>query len=108
VEAKLTCRTLARGGYTVRVASNGSEGLHMARSERPSLVLSDINMPVMNGYQLCRTFKLDDDLWNIPIILLTVLSEPEDIIEAINCGADAYIIKPYAVDKLFDRIHSLL
>lgn len=108
VEAELTRRTLARAGYEVCVAHDGEQGLKNARAQRPTLVLSDINMPVMNGYQLCSAFKFDDDLWDIPIILLTVLSEPEDIIKAINSGADAYIIKPFAVDKLLERIDSLL
>ncbi len=108
VEAELLRRTLTRAGYAVSVARDGEEGLQAARANRPDLVMSDINMPVMNGYQLCRAIKFDDELWNIPLVLLTVLSEPEDIIEAINCGADAYVIKPFAETKLLDRIRSLL
>ena len=108
MEAELLRRTLARAGYAVSVAHNGEEGLQAARARRPALVMSDINMPVMNGYQLCRAIKYDDELWNIPLILLTVLSQPEDIIEAINSGADAYIIKPFAEAILLERIRSLL
>ena len=108
VEAELLRRSLARAGYAVSVAHNGEEGLQAARAHRPALVMSDINMPVMDGYQLCRAIKYDDDLWNIPMILLTVLSEPEDIIKAINCGADAYVTKPYSETALLNRIHSLL
>jgi len=80
VEAELLRRVLARAGYTVNVARNGEEGLQAARAHRPDLVMSDINMPVMNGYQLCRAVKYDDELWNIPLMLLTALSEAEDII----------------------------
>jgi PAS domain S-box-containing protein len=108
VEAELLRRTLAKAGYAVSIAHNGEEGLQAAHANRPALVLSDINMPVMNGFQLCRDLKYDDELWNIPLILLTVLSEPKDIIEAINYGADAYIIKPYSEATLLDRIRSLL
>lgn len=108
VEAEVLRRLLAKEGYAVSVAQNGEEGLHMARGSRPALVLSDINMPVMNGFQLCGAIKYDDDLWNVPVILLTVLSEPEDITEAINCGADAYIVKPFAEVNLLNRIRSLL
>lgn len=108
VEAELLRRTLTRAGYAVSVARDGEEGLQAARARRPVLVMSDVNMPVMDGFRLCRTIKYDDDLWNIPLILLTVLSEPEDIIEAINSGADAYIIKPFAEANLLDRIRSLL
>jgi PAS domain S-box-containing protein len=108
VEAELLRRTLTRAGFTVSVALNGEEGLQAAHYRRPALVMSDINMPLMNGYQLCRTLKYDQKLWNVPLMLLTVLSEPEDIIEAINAGADAYIIKPFAEETLLDRISSLL
>ena len=108
VEAEVLRRTLDKAGYAVRIAHNGDEGLQAIRAYRPALVMSDINMPVMNGFQLCRAIKYDEDLWNIPLILLTVLSEPKDIIEAINCGADAYIIKPFAEVALLNRIHSLL
>jgi len=108
VEAELLRRCLGRAGYRVTVAKNGEEGLRAARSQRPALVLSDINMPVMNGYELCREIKYDEALWNIPVILLTSLSEPEDIIQAINSGADSYIIKPFIQDSLLERVHSLL
>ncbi|TAN51996.1 MAG: PAS domain S-box protein, partial [Rhodospirillales bacterium] len=108
VEAEILRRTLSRSNFTVTVARNGEEGLQAARKRRPDLVMSDINMPVMNGYELCRSIKYDDELWNVPLVLLTVLSEPEDIIEAINSGADAYIIKPFSEANLLVRIRSLL
>ena len=108
VEAELLRRILVRAGYAVSVAQNGEEGLQAARAHRPALILSDINMPVLNGFGLCRAIKYDDALWSIPLILLTVLSEPEDIIEAINSGADAYITKPFAEVNLLDRIRFLL
>jgi response regulator RpfG family c-di-GMP phosphodiesterase len=72
------------------------------------LVVSDINMPVMNGYELCRTLKYDDVLWNIPVILLTSLSEPENIIQAINAGTDSYITKPFVEANLLECVRSLL
>ncbi|MEJ2618694.1 MAG: response regulator [Candidatus Thiodiazotropha sp.] len=108
VEAEILRRTIAGVGYTVSMADNGKEGLQAVRARRPALVLSDINMPVMDGFQLCRALKYDDELWNIPLILLTVLSEPTDIIEAINSGADAYIVKPFVETTLLNRIRSLL
>ena len=108
VEAELLRRTLAGAGYAVNVTHNGAEGLRAAREQRPALVMSDINMPEMDGYELCRTIKYDKELWNVPLILLTVLSEPEDIITAINCGADAYIVKPFSEKNMLARISSLL
>ncbi len=108
LEAELLRRILVRAGYTVSVARNGEEGLQAAHAHRPALIMSDINMPLMDGYHLCHAIKYDAELWNIPLILLTVLSEPKDIIEAINSGADAYIVKPFAEANLLERIRSLL
>lgn len=108
VEAEVLRRTLVKEGYRVIVAHDGEEGLRAAHTQQPALILSDINMPLMSGYQLCTTVKYDDALWHIPVMLLTVLSEPKDIIEAINCGADAYIVKPFSGPNLLGRIRSLL
>ncbi len=106
--AELLNVILSKAGYAVNLAKNGAEGLQSIRSHPPALIISDIIMPVMNGYELCRTLKHDDELWTIPLILLTTLSEPEDIIEAINSGADAYFIKPFVEASLLDSIHCLL
>lgn len=108
VEAEILRRSLDRAGYRVIVAKNGEDGLKAAREHRPDLVVSDIQMPMMDGYRMCREIKFDDTLWNVPVILLTVLSEPEDIMQAINCGADSYIIKPFVESSLLERINALL
>jgi len=108
MEAELLRRSLVKAGYRVVLAQNGEEGLQALREHLPALVMSDIQMPLMNGYQLCREIKHDDTLWNIPVILLTALSEPEDIIEAVKAGADSYITKPFVEEVLLENIHSLL
>ena len=108
VEAELLRRSLAKAGYRVTLAHNGEAGLQALRERPRALVMSDIQMPLMNGYQLCREIKHDDVLWNIPVILLTALSEPEDIIEAIKAGADSYITKPFVEDIMLEHIRSLL
>lgn len=108
VEAELLRRCLDRAGYRIVVTKNGMEGLQAARARRPALVVSDIQMPLMNGYELCHAIKYDEELWNVPVILLTILSEPEDIMKAINSGADSYIIKPFVEAGLLERIRSLL
>lgn len=108
VEAEILRRILVRAGYRVTVAKNGEEGLQAARARRPALVVSDIRMPLMNGYELCHEIKYDEVLWNVPVILLTILFEPEDIMQAINSGADSYIIKPFIEASLLERIRSLL
>jgi signal transduction histidine kinase/CheY-like chemotaxis protein len=108
VEAEILRRVLVRAGYRVTLAMNGKEALQALRERTRALVMSDIQMPLMNGYQLCREIKQDDKLQNIPVILLTALSEPEDIIEAIKAGADSYITKPFVEDILLEHIRSLL
>ncbi len=108
VEAEMMRRILVKAGYRVTLAQNGVEGLQALREHPCALVMSDIQMPLMNGYQLCREIKHDDTLRNIPVILLTALSEPEDIIEAIKVGADSYINKPFVEDITLEHIRSLL
>lgn len=106
--SELLRRTLTTAGYTISIAKNGAEGLEMVHQSRPALIISDIMMPVMNGYELCQTLKHDEAFWQIPIVLLTALSEPEDIVDAINSGADAYFIKPFVETNLLYSIQSLL
>jgi response regulator RpfG family c-di-GMP phosphodiesterase len=108
LEAEMLRRCLDKAGYRITLTKNGEEGLLAARARCPALVVSDINMPVMNGYDLCRRIKYDEVLWNIPVILLTSLSEPENIIQAINAGTDSYITKPFVEANLLECVKSLL
>lgn len=108
VEAELLRRILVKAGYRVKLARNGREGLQTLNAHVCALVISDIQMPLMDGYQLCLEIKQNETLWNTPVILMSVLSEPEDIIKALNVGADSYLTKPYAEASLLNRIHSLL
>lgn len=108
VEAELLRRVLVRAGYRVTLARNGEDGLQTLLEHPCALVMSDIQMPLMNGFQLCREIKRVDALRNIPVILLTVLSEPEDIIEAVKAGADSYLTKPFVEDIMLEHVQSLL
>jgi putative two-component system response regulator len=108
LEAEMLRRCLDKAGYRITLAKNGEEGLQVARERHPALVVSDINMPVMNGYEMCRRIKYDEVLWNIPVILLTSLSETENIIQAINAGTDSYITKPFVEASLLECVNSLL
>jgi len=108
VEAELLRRVLAHSGYQATWVKNGEEGLQALREHPYVLVISDIQMPLMNGYELCRAIKLDEKLWDTPVILVTMLSEPKDIIKALEAGADSYITKPYIDVILLGRISSLL
>jgi PleD family two-component response regulator len=107
-QAERLRRLIQSRSYRARVASNGKMALAAVRESRPHLVLSDIVMPEMNGYELCRAIKSDPALREIPVILVTSLNDPKDIIRGIECGADNFIRKPYAEDYLLTRIDQIL
>jgi len=107
-QAEILRWTLAEKGYQVAVAENGATALGMIRKAKPSLVISDIVMPVMDGYTMCHEIKQDDQLKDIPVILLTDLSDPKDVIKGLHSKADNYVTKPYHAKLLLSRIESLL
>ncbi len=94
-------------GYAVTAAANGREALASARRRKPTLIVSDVVMPEMDGYALCRAVKSDARLKNVLVILMTTLSDPLDIIRGLECGADNFIHKPYDENELLSRIDYL-
>lgn len=90
------------------ICQNGAQALESVKDKKPMLIISDIVMPVMDGYQLCTTIKSDPEYRDIPIILLTSLSDPLDIIKGLQAGADNFITKPYDDDYLMSRINYLI
>ncbi|MES2319763.1 MAG: response regulator [Pseudomonadota bacterium] len=107
-QAERLRRLIQSKSYRVRVAANGRLALAMMAEHRPQLVLSDIIMPEMNGYELCRAVKADATLSVIPVILVTALNDVKDIIRGIECGADNFIRKPYSEEYLLSRISHML
>ncbi len=107
-QAKQLELLLREEGFRVTVATNGRAGIANARSLKPDLVISDIQMPEMNGYEMCRLLKQDPALKDVPIILLTILTDLADVIEALNVSADCYVSKPYDEDQLLAKINQLL
>jgi signal transduction histidine kinase/DNA-binding response OmpR family regulator len=99
---------LEQHGYQCSVAQNGSDAIAFMRQHRPTAVISDILMPEMDGYQLCQQIKGDADLTHIPVILLTSLADPRDVIRGLECGADNFIVKPYDEQFLLGRIQYIL
>src|SRR5271169_650015 len=95
MQAELLKCILEQHAHRVSIAQNGKEALDYLKDHMPTLIISDIVMPEMDGYQLCKTIKSDEKLGHIPVILLTSLSDPEDIINGLECGADYFITKPY-------------
>lgn len=100
--------TLRGQGYETQTAVHGGEALELAGRLRPALIVSDVRMPVMDGFQLCRAIKQDAELCRIPVILLTSLSSPADVLSALEAGADFHIPKPYLADYLLEIVGGLL
>ena len=95
---------LENHSFTVRHELNGVNAFESVRYFTPDIVISDIVMPLMDGYSFCSTLKLDDELKKIPVILLTSLSDPGDVIKGLECGADGFLVKPYSEEFLISRI----
>jgi DNA-binding response OmpR family regulator len=94
--------------YQVEVTQSGAQALDWLSNNNPSLVIMDIVMPGMNGFELCEKIKSNERTDDIPVILLTSLSDPDEVIEGISCGADSFIIKPYNKEYLIFNIEKLL
>jgi PAS domain S-box-containing protein len=90
--------------HKVSMAKNGKQALDRLTEHKPALVISDIMMPEMNGYDLCKKIKSNKKTEDIPVILLTILADPEEIIEGLSCGADSFITKPYNEEHLLSNI----
>lgn len=99
---------LERNEFGVRVARNGSEALALVADRAPSMVISDIVMPEMDGYELCRRLRQDEATSDIPVILLTGLTEPSDVIDGLASGASDFLAKPYKEQSLVARIERAL
>jgi signal transduction histidine kinase/DNA-binding response OmpR family regulator len=95
-------------GYTVVEAKDGREGIQKAREIIPDLIISDIMMPEVDGYELCRVLKTDVKTSHIPIVLLTAKAAEENIIQGLETGADDYITKPFNTNILIARIKNLI
>jgi sigma-B regulation protein RsbU (phosphoserine phosphatase) len=108
IQAKILQKRLTDAGHTVRWAENGADALKLARERRPDIIISDIEMPVMTGYEFCKAVKTDPALQSVPLILMSTLSDPIDIIRGLDAGADNYVTKPYDPDYLLGRMQSLL
>jgi two-component system sensor histidine kinase/response regulator len=107
-QAQRLQRILERQGYQVTHAADGRQAFEAARRHKPTLILSDVVMPVMDGYELCRQVKSDAALSDIPVVLVTTLSDPQDVIRGLVCGADNFILKPYDDRQLLSRVQFIL
>ena len=99
---------LESGGFEVDAAPDGEKGLARIRAVAYDAVLTDIVMPGITGYELCQAIKADPARREVPVLLLTTLSDPMDIIRGLECGADNFIVKPCKPALLVSRIRTLL
>jgi len=107
-QAARLAHLLEERGYAVTTAANGREALALLERRKPALVISDVLMPELDGYGLCKAIKTDEKLKDVPVMLVTTLSDPQDVIRGLECGADNFIRKPYDGRYLLSRIDYLL
>src|SRR5438876_8759759 len=96
---------ISQGGYDVHIASDGESALQTFGDWTPDLVVTDLAMPNMNGLELCRQLRA---ISKVPIIVLSVRGEEKTKVEALDCGADDYVTKPFGTDELLARIRATL
>lgn len=106
--SRLLTINLTELGYSVITASNGEEGLTKLSANKINLVLLDVAMPRMNGFETCQTLRKKPENNKIPIVMLTGNSGESDIVQALEYGADDYITKPFDREELAKKIGSLL
>jgi len=108
VTLKLLSIRLGINGFDVITAADGAAGLERARKDKPDLIVLDLMLPNINGFEVCRMLKFDDAYKNIPVIILSALHDQKERDRAVECGADAYFIKPFDLDLLLSKIRNLL
>jgi len=104
----LVAFTLRFAGHEVFAASNGEEAVEMAPKVGPDLILMDVRMPRMTGYEACKIMKASPDLKDIPVVFLTARGQETEIQQGMDSGAEDYLLKPFAPDQLSSRIKTIL
>jgi len=95
-------------GYEVMVVSNGQDAITAVKERKPDLLITDLMMPKITGYEVCRMLRFDDNFKNMPIIVLTSLSNQDEREMAVRSGADAVFVKPFELNLLLCKIRELL
>ncbi len=108
IVARTIERSLRAGGFQVSVVHSGVEALQTARRSRPDLLVLDVLMPGMDGYEVCRQIRKDPLLEDLPVLFLTAKGKEEDRIMGLRAGADDYLSKPFNLDELFLRVRAIL
>jgi CheY-like chemotaxis protein len=100
--------TLVYAGHQVTQAANGAEALELAPKVKPDLIMMDVRMPKMTGYEACRQMKQIDEIKNIPVVFLSAKGQDEEVQTGIEAGAVDYILKPFAPEDLARRVSEIL
>ncbi|MCC7130225.1 MAG: two-component system response regulator [Anaerolineae bacterium UTCFX2] len=100
--------TLKFAGHEVIATSNGEEALQAARNEMPDLILLDVRMPRLSGYEACEIIKADPRTRQIPVVFLSAKGQESEVKTGLDAGADEYILKPFSPDQLTARIKAIL
>lgn len=95
-------------GYDVLTASDGEEGINKAKNEKPDIIVMDIMMPKMDGYEACKRIKADPETKDIPVILLTAKGREADRKLGADAGADDYVVKPFSPGRLIERVEGMI
>jgi CheY-like chemotaxis protein len=104
----LVAFTLRFAGHEVFAATNGEEAVELAPQVKPDLVLMDVRMPRMTGYEACRVLKANPDLKDIPVVFLSAKGQETEIQQGLAAGAEDYLLKPFAPDQLTNRVKDIL
>ena len=104
----LVAFTLRFAGYEVVTAVNGEEAVRLAPKENPDLILMDVRMPRMTGYDACRLMKASEELKDIPVVFLSAKGQDAEIQSGLDAGAEEYLLKPFSPDQLTNRVRAIL
>ena len=104
----LVAFTLRFAGHEVFAATNGEEAVQMAPELNPDIIIMDVRMPRMTGYEACKAMKANPDLKDIPVVFLTARGQESEIQQGLEAGAEEYLLKPFAPDQLTNRVKVIL
>jgi two-component system, OmpR family, response regulator RpaA len=106
--AEIVCINLEMAGYEVNQAPDGIQGQAMAIQIQPDLIVLDLMLPKVDGYTICQRLRRDDRTADIPVLMLTALSQTQNKVEGFNAGADDYLTKPFEIEEMLARVRALL
>lgn len=105
---ELVAFTLRFAGHEVTTTANGEEALQQASQLMPDIIIMDVRMPKMTGYDACRAMKADSTLKDIPVVFLSAKGQDAEIQTGLDAGAEEYLLKPFAPDQLAERVKTIL